>query len=62
MATINYADIYGGVGNPAPASDQQPAPGATGKPRARGGDTAPAMVWLGILIGLVLLRLIYELS
>lgn len=60
MATISSSDIYPGAiaGTPPPKL-------TTAKPDASSGkasNKAPAMMWVGILIALVALRVVYEVS
>lgn len=66
MSTINFSDVYGagsGLGrkpgtvaaNTGTDVSAANAPGVTG-------DTKPTMVWLGMVIALVLLRVAIEMS
>lgn len=59
MATINRSGLYPGEPNPAqPLTQAKPDAAA---PRSAS-SKAPALAWVGILMALVILRLIYELS
>lgn len=58
MATINIADLYGGVGNKV-----QPKPEEPTTQKASGGvkvGAEPAISWLGLIILLIIARVLYE--
>lgn len=59
MSTTSFSDIYGGL---TPTGNETEAPVTQAASGEGTQDARPAFSWLGFLILLVLLRVVYELS